>query len=111
MTQLNKGTYLPSGVLTHILSYCDDRIERKQRFLNKRCMMVVDMVSVCKMKRRYKLEKIVHKFVRGEGIDPDNHIYEEALDQFAARRPLYNFEVTMGNRYLIPYEIGGDLII
>tara|TARA_R110002153_G_scaffold272513_1_gene441316 strand:+ start:525 stop:962 length:438 start_codon:yes stop_codon:yes gene_type:complete len=39
MTQLNKSTYFPSGVLTHILSYCADTIERKQQ---KRMKMIVN---------------------------------------------------------------------
>ena len=113
MTQLNKDTYFPSGVLTHILSYCDDRIEQKQRFLNKKCMGVVDMVSVCKMKRKYKLDKILSKFVFTEGSDdPDDHIWEDALDrERGAVYPLYNLELTMGNKYLIPYDNGGNLII
>ena len=39
MTQVNKSTYFPSGVLTHILSYCDDTIERKQQ---NRMKMIVN---------------------------------------------------------------------
>ena len=30
MTQLNKSTYLPSGVLTHILSYCGETYQQKR---------------------------------------------------------------------------------
>lgn len=114
MTQLIKSTpptYFPKEVFTHILGYCDDAIEQKQRFLNKKCMTVVDMVSVCKMKREYKLRKIVSKFVHGQGVDPNNHIYEDALDQRTLNSPLFNLELTMGNRYLIPYDKGGNLIL
>ena len=75
-------------------------------------MVVVHMVKVCKMKREYKLAKIVSKFVHGEGVDPNNHIFEDALDrERGAVYPLYNLEKTMGNRYLIPYDKGGNLII
>ena len=51
MTQLNKGTYLPSGVLTHILSYCGD--DFKTQHQKKMIKIINDFTELNKIHQNF----------------------------------------------------------
>tara|TARA_R110002153_G_C12896125_1_gene451532 strand:+ start:42 stop:377 length:336 start_codon:yes stop_codon:yes gene_type:complete len=111
MTQLNKSIYLPSVVLTHILSYCDDRIERKQQFLNKQCFFVIKNIDYCLKRRDIKIDRIWD--LADEYQCDEGDIFRKALAAHWIDGKYWNLELTMSYKYVNDYNknIRGQLII
>ena len=72
MTQLNKGTYLPSGVLTHILSYCGDDFKTQHQ---KQMSKIINDFT--------QLNKIHHKIMNENDPDKLGKIYNEWMNLYA----------------------------
>tara|TARA_R110002153_G_scaffold1086_1_gene5091 strand:+ start:203 stop:460 length:258 start_codon:yes stop_codon:yes gene_type:complete len=85
-------------------------MERKQRFLNKKCMVVIMNIVVCRMMREYKLGKIYAKDAELQRRNEEPNVYGEALMNLDTGE-LWNLELTISPTYLLDYDNGGDLVI